>query len=108
VNASRGVVERIGLLGGQDPAAMLASANGLFADGNLRDAAEAISGARGRLQGAQVNGLLRLLSLLLLIVVVGAAIVFLVRRQRRVPLRRGSATAADAPPERDLRGPAAD
>jgi hypothetical protein len=108
VNASRGVVERIGLLGGQDPAAMLASANGLFADGNLRDAAEAISGARGRLEGAQVNGLLRLLSLLLLIVVVGAAIVFLVRRQRRVPLRRGSATAADAPPERDPRGPAAD
>jgi hypothetical protein len=108
VNASRGVVERIGLLGGQDPAAMLASANGLFADGNLRDAAEAISGARGRLEGAQVNGLLRLLSLLLLIVVVGAAIVFLVRRQRRVPLRRGSAAAADAPPERDLRGPAAD
>jgi len=108
VNASRGVVERIGLLGGQDPAAMLASANGLFADGNLRDAAEVISEARGRLEGAQVNGLLRLLSLLLLIVVVGAAIVFLVRRQRRVPLRRGSAPAADGPPERDLRGPAAD
>jgi hypothetical protein len=109
VNVSRGVLERIGLLGGQDPAAMLASANGLFADGNLRGAAETISEARGRLEGAQVNGLLRLLSLLLLIVVVGAAIVFLVRRQRRVPLLEArAAAAADVPPERDLPGPAAD
>jgi hypothetical protein len=109
VNVSRGVLERIGLLGGQDPAAMLASANGLFADGNLRGAAETISEARGRLEGAQVNGLLRLLSLLLLIVVVGAAIVFLVRRQRRGPLLEArAAAAADVPPERDLPGPAAD
>lgn len=99
-NASRSVFERIGLLGGREPAEQLASANGMFGDGNLRGAAEAVSEARGRLDGAQVNGLLRLLSLLLLVVVVAGIAVYLIRRprglRRRMRPARGAETVGDA------------
>jgi hypothetical protein len=81
-NQGHSVFERIGLLGGTDPSELLASANGLFAEGNLRGAAEAISEARGRLEAAQLNGLLRLLSVVLLAIVLVAAAFYLVRRQR--------------------------
>ncbi len=119
-NGTHSLIERIGLLGGQDPTEMLASANGLFADGKLREAAESVSQARGRLDGAQVNGLLRLLSLLLLVVVVGVLILYLVRRQRvasrqraRVAMAAMAATVAtghppDGPPEDDTPSSLAD
>jgi hypothetical protein len=87
-NGSRSVFERIGLLGGREPSELLASANGLFAAGNLRGAAEVISEARGRLEGAQLNGLLRLLSLLLLVVVAAGVALYLVRRPGGLRRRR--------------------
>ncbi|HET8587158.1 MAG TPA: hypothetical protein VFM74_04710, partial [Candidatus Limnocylindria bacterium] len=94
-NGGRSVLERIGLLGGRDPADLLASANGMFADGNLRAAAEAVSEARGRLDGAQMNGLLRLLSVLLLVVVVAGVAIYFIRRPGG-PRGRSRARAAES------------
>jgi hypothetical protein len=96
-NRSRSVIERVGLLGGQDPTALLASANGLFADGHLRQAAETISRARLQLEGAQVTGILRLLTVLLVLVVAGGAVVYLARRPRRI-VPRGKPAPGEAEP----------
>lgn len=86
---SRSFVERLGLLAGTDPDALLASAHGLFADGDLRGAADATSQAKLRLAGAQTSGLLRLASVAVIILVALAMVIYLLRRRRT--LRRHDA-----------------
>lgn len=82
VNASHSFVQRIGLLGGEAPAELLASAHGRFADGDLRGAADAASQARIRLDSAETAGWLRLASATLIVLVALAAIAYLLRRRR--------------------------
>jgi hypothetical protein len=71
------VVEQVGLLGGEEPSARLAEASALFAEGDLRGAAEEVDAARARVAGAFADGAVRLgsagavaLVLLLLAIVV--------------------------------------
>ena len=45
VNAERSFLERLGLVGGPDPEAQLAMANGQFTDGDLRESRAAIEEA---------------------------------------------------------------
>lgn len=58
--AERGLLERLGLLGGPDPADLLSQANALFAEGELREAAQRIEATRARLDGAATDGAVRL------------------------------------------------
>jgi hypothetical protein len=82
----RGVLERIGLLGGPEPDALLREANAFFAEGDLRGAADAIHDARLQLEHAGTGGLVRIVAA----VVVIAALAFLawavLRRGRGRPL----------------------
>jgi hypothetical protein len=82
VNAPRSLIERIGLVGGPAPEAGMASANGLFADGDLAGAAAAIGEADRLIANAEMSGALRLASLAAALALVVAAIVVLVRRRR--------------------------
>lgn len=81
VNAARSIVERLGLIGGPDPAQRLQLANGRFADGDLRGAVEAITEAQRILAGAESGGIIRLVSaVLVVLILVAAAVLFLRRR----------------------------
>jgi len=81
VNDARSFPERLGLIGGPDPAQRLQLANGRFADGDLRGAVEAITEAQRVLAGAESGGIIRLVSaILVVLILVAAAVVFLRRR----------------------------
>ncbi|HEY7333206.1 MAG TPA: hypothetical protein VH859_09650 [Candidatus Limnocylindria bacterium] len=56
----RGMLERIGLLGGPEPDALLRDANALFAEGDLRGAADGVEEAMLRLEHAGTEGLVRI------------------------------------------------
>lgn len=88
VNGERSFIERVGLVGGPDPAAQLSLANGRFADGDLRGAIEAVTEAQRIVSSAETGGIVRIASVVLVIVLVLALAVLLVRRR----------TAYTAPP----------
>jgi hypothetical protein len=78
------VVERVGLLGGEAPSSHLAVAATLFAEGDLRGAAEEVDAARARLGGAAADGLVRVISAAaVLAVLLGLTIVVARRRRAR-------------------------
>ena len=81
VNAPRSFLSRIGLIGGDDPQAALAMANGRFADGDLRGAPEAIAEAERLTSAAELGGVVRLASLVLIVVLLVAIAVVLFRRR---------------------------
>ncbi len=80
-NAPRTMLERLGLIGGPDPAQQLALANGRFADGDLRGAVEAISEAQRILTSAEAGGLIRAVSAGLVILLLAGLAVVLFRRR---------------------------
>lgn len=79
--AERGVVQRIGLLAGPDPAVALQRANGAFADGDLDTAIAETNEAQRLLDGAHTAGIVRLLSAGLVLLVGLGLIVWLLRRR---------------------------
>ena len=81
VNGERTFIERIGLIGGPDPAVELNLANGRFADGDLRGAVEAISEAGRIVNAAEAGGIVRIASAGLVAVLVLVLAVLLVRRR---------------------------
>ncbi|HSJ00754.1 MAG TPA: hypothetical protein VLA59_10265 [Patescibacteria group bacterium] len=81
VNGERSFVERIGLIGGPDPATQLNLANGRFADGDLRGAIEAVTEAQRIVASAETGGIVRIASAVLVIFLVLALAVLLVRRR---------------------------
>lgn len=81
VNAERSFVERIGLVGGPDPAVQLNLANGRFADGDLRGSIEAVTEAQRIVASAETGGIVRIASAILVIVLVLGLAVLLVRRR---------------------------
>lgn len=81
-NEERSLLERMGLLGGQDSSRPLAVANGRFADGDLRGAAEAITQARRIMESAETSGIVRLFSLFIVLLIILALAVLLARRRR--------------------------
>lgn len=81
VNGARSFLERLGLIGGPDPAQRLQLANGRFADGDLRGAVEAITEAQRILASAETGGLIRLVSAILVVVILSALAVVLLRRR---------------------------
>lgn len=81
-NQEPNVVEQLGLLGGPQPADLLADASQLFSEGELRGAAEASAAAQLRLDHALTDGIVRLLAILLVVVVVGLVAYRLARRGR--------------------------
>jgi hypothetical protein len=89
--AERSLVEQVGLLGGDEPDAMLAEANAAFAEGDLIGASERSSGALDRLQDAGQDGLVRLASAAIVAVALLVLAVSLARRRRRA---RGSGYTA--------------
>jgi hypothetical protein len=93
--APRGIVERIGLLGGSDPGDLLADANRLFAEGDLHGAADATAEAGARLERASTEGLLRVAAAAAVVVALLALAVALARRQRRRPAPVGDAPGTD-------------
>jgi hypothetical protein len=76
------IVERVGLLGGEEPSARLAVAATLFAEGDLRGAAEEVDAARARLAGAAADGLVRLASTAAVFAVLLALAILVARRRR--------------------------
>jgi hypothetical protein len=87
LNAERSFVERIGLVGGPDPAQQLRLANGRFAEGDLQGSVDALRDVQQLLASAEAAGFARLASAVLIVIVllVGAALLF---------QRRASYTAA--------------
>ena len=81
VNGSRSFLERAGLIGGPDPGGQLTVANGRFADGDLRGAAEAINEAQRILGSAETGGIVRLVSAGLIVVILAVLAVLLFRRR---------------------------
>jgi hypothetical protein len=81
-NDDRGPLERIGLLGGPEPSSLLSDANGLFGQGELRGAADAIAAARLRLDHAATDGAIRLVAAVLVSVILLFIAYRLVRRSR--------------------------
>ena len=81
VNAPRSLLERLGLIGGQDPAQQLTLANGRFADGDLRGSVEAIGEAQRIIDSAEAGGWARAISAGLVVVVLAALAVVLFRRR---------------------------
>ena len=81
VNAERSFLERLGFVGGPDPAAQLAMANGRFTAGDLRGSMEAIAEAERILDVGPTAGLVRIVSLLLVVLIVAAVVVVLFRRR---------------------------
>lgn len=81
-SAERSLLARVGLAGGTSPDASLAAANDLFGEGDLRGSSDAIAAARERLAGADLAGLLRLLSALVAVAVIVGIIVVLLRHRR--------------------------
>jgi hypothetical protein len=82
----RGLLERIGLAGGDDPDALLRSANAAFAEGDLRAAADAIEDAATRLEHARTEGLVRVVAALVVVVALVALAWTVLRRSRPRPL----------------------
>lgn len=81
VNGERTFIERVGLIGGPDPAVELNLANGRFADGDLRGAVEAISEAGRIVTAAEAGGMVRIASAGLVAVLVLVVAALLVRRR---------------------------
>ncbi len=75
-------IEWLGLLGQPTPAELLATAAGLFADGDLSGAADRISGALSAHQDAQAAGVVRLAIVVAVMAVLAAAATLLRRRRR--------------------------
>lgn len=96
--SERGVLERIGLVGGPEPDELLASANALFAEGDLRAAADTVDQARSRLEHAATEGLVRLGAAVALLagLLIGAWTVL--RRNRLRPPSERSGTDYTAAP----------
>jgi hypothetical protein len=78
--ADRSPLEAVGLLGGQEPAAMLDEARSLFADGDLVGAADLSAAASDRLERAATDGVVRLAAVLVL---AGVLLVVGTRQARR-------------------------
>jgi len=76
------IVEQVGLLGGEEPSARLAEASALFAEGDLRGAAEEVDAARARLAGAFADGAVRLGSAAAVLVVLPLLTIVVSRRRR--------------------------
>jgi hypothetical protein len=81
VNGQRTFLARIGLIGGPDPAGELSVANGLFADGDLRGAIDAVSEAQRIVASAETGGIVRIASAALVALLVLGLAVLLVRRR---------------------------
>lgn len=81
VNAERGLIERIGLIGGPDPQRELALANGQFASGDLRGAVDSITEAERILSAAETGGLVRLASAFVIVLLLLGLAVALFRRR---------------------------
>lgn len=88
VNAERNLVERIGLIGGPDPAQQVRLANGRFTDGDLRGSLDAIREAQQLLASAEAAGVARLASAALIAVVLLVAAALLFRRRASYTARR--------------------
>ncbi|HEX7195617.1 MAG TPA: hypothetical protein VF364_02150 [Candidatus Limnocylindria bacterium] len=81
VNGSRSFLERVGLIGGPDPAQQMTLANGRFADGDLRGSVEAITEAQRILSSAEAGGMVRLVSAALVVLILAVLAVLLFRRR---------------------------
>jgi hypothetical protein len=81
-NRERSLVGRIGLLGSDDPAAHLQSANRLFADGDLRAALDALAAASRAQDSAEASGVVRIVSAAALVPILLTVAVRLYRRRR--------------------------
>lgn len=81
VNAQRSFVQRLGLIGGPDPAQLLIVAHGLFAGGDLSGAVEAITQSARIVESAEVGGVVRLISAGLVAVLLAVGAVALFRRR---------------------------
>jgi hypothetical protein len=81
VNAERSFIERLGLVGGPDPEAALAMANGHFTAGDLRGSLEAIAEAQRIVELGPTAGLVRIVSLLLVVLIAASVAVVLFRRR---------------------------
>jgi hypothetical protein len=79
----RSPVERAGLLGGDDPAAMLADARLAFSEGDLVAASELSNAALDRLTTAGRDGLVRLVSAFIVLIALIVIVIRLARRRRR-------------------------
>ena len=90
-NRGRSILERLGLLGGPRPSALLSDANRLFSEGELRGSAEAIAAARVRLEHATTDGIVRLAAVVLVLAVILLVVIRLVRRRRGAPSTRYTA-----------------
>ncbi len=81
VGRSRGIVEELGLFAGDDGSRLLADARVSFGGGDLRTASQLTAAVGHRLDGALVDGLLRIGALALFMLV--AALALRARRGRR-------------------------
>lgn len=81
VNRERSFLERVGLLGGPDPATELQLAHGRFADGDLLGAHAALGEAQRMVLAAETAGIVRIASALFVAVLVLVLAVVLVRRR---------------------------
>jgi hypothetical protein len=81
VNAPRTLLERLGLIGGSDPDAQLALAQGRFTDGDLRGALDAIAEAQRVVAAAGTAGIVRVLSLVVVVVALTVTALFVFRRR---------------------------
>ena len=88
INGERSFLERIGLIGGPDPAHELNVANGRFADGDLRGAIDAISEAQRIVAAAETGGIVRIVSAVLVALLLLGLAVLLVRRRSTYTARR--------------------
>ena len=88
VNAERSFLERIGLIGGPDPATQLNLANGRFAEGDLRGAVDAVTEAQRIVSSAETGGMVRIASAVLLAALLLGIAVLLVRRRGAYTARR--------------------
>jgi hypothetical protein len=77
--AGRGILQQIGLLGGEDPAALLRQGAASFAVGDLQEASATISRATARLDAANLDGIVRSAGVVLVV----AVMVMLTLRPRR-------------------------
>lgn len=85
VNAERSITERLGLLGGPDPASLLTAANGAYAEGDLIGAADHIANAQRTLESARTGGLVRIASAVVVLLLLAAAAYLVMRRRGRHP-----------------------
>jgi hypothetical protein len=81
MNAERSFIARLGLVGGPDPEAQLAVANGQFTAGDLRGSMAAIGEAQRIIDLGPTAGLVRIISLLLVVLIAAGVAVILFRRR---------------------------